>query len=397
MNENHMRHRSTEHEIKVVQAAPLQPPAKKGMSRGLYTALIIPACFVAGVGGAAVYTAVVPKADGTQVINRDKVVLQEGEVVAAAAKKVGSSVVSIITEQTARTMMGYSSLQQGAGTGIIISADGYVVTNKHVVSSESQSIEVVLADGTSYKDVKYVGSDPSNDVTFLKIQNVKSLTPAVFGDSSKVEVGQKVIAIGNALGEYQNTVTTGIISALGRPVTASDESGRSSEQLENLLQTDAAINPGNSGGPLLNLSGEVIGINTAIASGAQGIGFSIPINDIKGMLKGLFSEGKVIKPYIGVRYVTITPDVASRYSLKVRQGALLLASEGQSVVASGSPAEKAGFKAMDIITKINGMAVDGTHPFASLVAQLTPGQQAVITYLRDGKEATVTLTVASRS
>lgn len=334
----------------------------------------------------------------TRTVNSETVVSQEGDVISGVAKKVGSSVVSIITESTASSFYGYSTTEQGAATGIIISADGYIVTNKHVVSSTTKSIEVVLSDGTSYKDVKFVGSDPTNDVSFIKINGVTGLKPATLGDSSTVQVGQKVIAIGNALGEYQNTVTTGIISALGRPVTAADSTGTASEQLENLMQTDAAINPGNSGGPLVNLAGEVVGMNTAVASNAQGIGFAIPINDVKGMVKTLLAEGKVVKPYIGVRYISITPDVASTYHLSVKQGAYIYTGDPATPsIIAGGPADQAGLKDGDIITKVGNTAIDSTHPFASLIAQYSPGDKMDVTYLRGGKEATTTITISSRS
>ena len=225
---------------------------------------------------------------------------------------------------------------------------------------------------------------------------MSNLTPATLGDSSAMKVGTKVVAIGNALGQYQNTVTTGIVSALGRPVMAGDESGSMVETLENLLQTDAAINPGNSGGPLVNLKGEIIGINTAVASDAEGIGFAIPINDVKGMVKTLLAEGKVVKPYIGVRYVSLTMAAAKEYELSVSNGAYVLSGENQPAIVVGSPAEKAGLKEKDIITKVNGTAVDGTHPFASLVAQHSVGEKVTITYLRDGKEATASVTLSAR-
>ncbi len=378
------------------------PPVKlvssrKPMRRGLFAVTLVLFCFAVGFGGSALfwYSGL---ASSIQIINRDKIVMQEGEVVAEVAKDVGPSVVSIVTESTARTIFGYSTLQQGAGTGIIISKDGYIVTNKHVVSSSDSNVEIILADGTSYKDVKYIGSDPTNDIAFLKIQNVDNLTPATLGDSSSVQVGQKVVAIGNALGEYQNTVTTGIISALSRPVTAAaDSSGTGAESLENLLQTDAAINPGNSGGPLVNLSGEIIGITTAVATDAEGIGFAIPINDVKGMVKTLLAEGKVVKPYIGIRYVSITPAVVKEFDLKVKKGALIYGDENEPAVVAGSPAEISGLKEGDIISMVGKTAVDGQHPFASLIAQYSPNDKVEITYLRDGKEAKVTVTVGARS
>ncbi len=372
------------------------PTAKKRLPRSVYAGLVALLALVFGFAGSGIfwYSGLV---SSTQIINRDKIVLQEGEVVAEVAKKVGPSVVSIVTESRAHSLYGYPVAQKAAGTGIVISKDGYIVTNKHVVPDGDSVVEVILSDGTSHKNVRYIGSDPTNDVTFLKIERATDLVPAALGDSSSAQVGQKVIAIGNALGEYQNTVTTGIISALSRPVTASDATGASVESLENLLQTDAAINPGNSGGPLVNLSGEVVGINTAVASGAEGIGFAIPINDVKGMVKTLLATGKVVKPYVGVRYVSLTPDVVSEYKLSVKNGAYLLGDMAQSAIVAGSPAEKAGLKSGDIITKVNGKAVDSTHPFASLIAQYTPGDKVTITYVRGTSEAKVTVTVASRS
>ena len=382
-----------------VSATPsgLKDKPKKRMGRGQFSVLAGAMFLALGFVGPLVFwtTGVLTK---NTTVTSATIVSQEGDVISDVASKVGPGVVSILTESTVRNpYYGFSSLQQSAGTGIIISADGYIVTNKHVVSASTKRIEVVLADGTSYKDVQFIGSDPSNDISFLKIKDAKNLTAVKLGDSSSMKVGQKVIAIGNALGEYQNTVTTGIISALGRPVIAGDETGAAAEQLENLLQTDAAINPGNSGGPLVNLSGEVVGINTAVASDAQGIGFAIPINDVKGLVKTLLATGKLEKPYIGVRYISITPDVAAEYNLKVKNGAYLLGSSEQNAIVAGSPADKAGLKEKDIIIKIGDSVVDSTHPFSSIVAQLSSGDKVKITYIRDGKEATVFATVSSRS
>ena len=328
---------------------------------------------------------------GSRVIHSDKVVTQEGEAISEVVDRVGPSVVSIITASNTQTFWGYSALQQGAGTGIIISADGYIMTNKHVVPAATSSVEIITSDGTSHKDVKFVGSDPVNDVAFLKIDNAKDLQPAKLGDSSSVKVGQKVIAIGNALGQFQNTVTTGIISALGRPITASGQASDSAETLENLIQTDTAINPGNSGGPLVNYAGEVVGINTAVASGAQGIGFAIPINDAKGMVASLVATGKVQKPYVGVRYVSLNPTSSKQFGVSVQRGAYLLGSQDQSAIAEGGPASKAGLRDKDIITKVNDVAIDGQHPFASMIAQHKPGDSVKLTYLRDGKEQTATV------
>lgn len=386
-------------EEKIIQTeaetAPLTPVKDKKPSKKLRVALgaliFLVVASAAGFVGAAVYDQF--GGSSNAVLTRDKVVMQEGEAVAEVAKKVSPSVVSIVTSQTAQTLFGYNVQQEGAGTGIIISKDGYVITNKHVVSDTTNSVQIVAADGTQYKSVKFVGADPTNDIAFLKIEGVDNLTPVELGDSSQMQVGQKVVAIGNALGEYQNTVTTGIISALSRPVTASDGQN-STETLDDLLQTDAAINPGNSGGPLVNLAGEVIGINTAVVTDAEGIGFAIPVNDVKGMVKTLLATGKVVKPFVGVRYVPVTAAIAKEMNLSVKNGALIYSGDGTTPIVSGSPAEKAGLRDKDIIVKVDNTHIDSTHPFASVIAQYSPGDVIKITYIRDGKESTVSLTVS---
>jgi serine protease Do len=278
---------------------------------------------------------------------------------------------------------------QGSGSGIIISKDGYILTNKHVVSGSSK-VSVILSDGTVYDDVKVLGTDPLNDLGFIKIDGVDNLKPAALGDSSSVRIGQKVVAIGNPLGEYQNTVTSGIISGTGRPISAQD--GNSVENLTDLIQTDAAINPGNSGGPLVNLSGQVVGINTAVAADAQGIGFAIPINSSKGIIKNLLKTGKVSRAYIGVQYITITPEVAKKYNLSVKKGAYVSSDSGSSVI-QGSPAEKAGVKDKDIITKVGDISVGDRGNVSSLVSEHTIGDRVPLQILRDGKYTTVVVTL----
>lgn len=314
--------------------------------------------------------------------NSDSVVLSPSEAdVANLAKKVSPSVVSIITSQSRGS--GYFQQEfEGAGTGIIISKDGYVLTNKHVVRG-AKSAEIVASDGQRYEDVDLVGADPLNDIAFLKIRGVDNLPVATLGDSGSVQVGQKVIAIGNSLGQYQNTVTSGIVSGLGRPVVASaDETGLNSESLTDLIQTDAAINRGNSGGPLLNMAGQVIGINTAIASNAQSIGFAIPINAAKGLVRGVLNTGKIKKAYLGVRYVAITPDVMVEYDLSEKQGALVSGSDDDPVT-SGSPAEIAGLKSGDIIIKVNQKKVGESGGLGSILAEFLPGEEITLTFVRD--------------
>lgn len=325
----------------------------------------------------------------TSITEKRQIVSQEGEVVADVAEKVSASVVSIVTESQAA--LGYQTYtQEGAGTGVIISKDGYVLTNRHVVEGVS-NVKIVLADGTTYENVKVVGTDPANDLAFLKIEGGKDLSAATIGDSSSVEVGEKVIAIGNALGQYQTSVTSGIISGLGRPLVAGGASGEA-EQLSNLLQTDAAINPGNSGGPLVNLNGEVIGINTAIDQEAQGIGFAIPINDAKGLIKSVTETGQLKRAFLGVSHVSVTAEVAKEYRLSIQYGAYVTSQQG-SPISAGSPAEKAGLKKGDIITKLDGKRIDAKNPLLSAISTHQPGDKVSVTYMRDGKESTVDVTL----
>ena len=321
------------------------------------------------------------------------VISQKEADLAELVEKTSPTVVSIVTSQVS----GQGFFQQeveGAGTGVVISEDGYILTNKHVIS-EARSVQVVMSDGTRHSDVTVVGSDPLNDIAFLKIKNVSDLKVATLGDSGAMRVGQDVIAIGNSLGQYQNTVTSGIVSGLGRPVTAaSSELNSRVESLTDLLQTDAAINPGNSGGPLINSAGQVVGINTAIAADAQGIGFAIPINAAKGMIRGVIANGKVEKAYLGVQYVAITPDVRTEYKLSVDQGALVRSGSGSAVESNG-PADEAGIKDGDIITKVNEKSVGSQGGLGSLVAEFMPGEKITLTIIRDGKEQQKTLTLGA--
>lgn len=332
-----------------------------------------------------------------------QVVLNESQLISDIAKTVSPSVVSIdVTTQAQQTdFFGRSRSyeQQSAGTGVIISESGYVITNRHVVDGASDDISVTLSDGTTLDDVELVGQTSSSDtldIAFLKIKDAKGkkLTAAKLGDSSKVQVGDKVVAIGNALGQFQNTVTSGIISGYGRDLEAGSSDGSESESLQNLFQTDTAINEGNSGGPLVNISGEVIGINTAVASGgAENIGFAIPINDVQGLVKTVLEKGKLERPYLGIRYVTLNDEYAYQYNLNVKRGAYLAPSQNGSSVISGSPADKAGLKEKDIITKIDGTNIDEKNSLVSLVSRKAVGEKVELTIVRDGKEQKITVTL----
>lgn len=317
----------------------------------------------------------------------------EGSI-AEVVSRVSNSVVSIVTEIKSMSFYGQSYSSSAAGTGIIVSGDGYVLTNKHVIDGAS-SISVILADGTAYENVKLAATDPLNDVAFLKISDVSDLKAATLGDSKTVSAGQQVIAIGNALGEYQNTVTSGIISGTGRSLTASDASGYNAEKLSDMIQTDAAINSGNSGGPLVNAAGEVIGINTATTSSADNIGFAIPISSVKGMLAQLTATGEASRSYIGIYSVEITPSVAKAYNLPVTSGAYLYSSSSYSAIISGSPADKAGLKDKDIITAVNGVKVGAAGSVSSLIGEYKPGDTVQLTVVRSGQEIAVNITLES--
>lgn len=352
-------------------------------------------CFVGSFLGAWLLLAtglVRPDASRSITENRETLVLQQGEIVSEVFKKVSPSTVSITTQSIDTTRRYYASqVSEGAGSGIIISKDGYILTNKHVIPEGTRNITVILADGKKYTDVTVIGRDPSNDIAFIKINGVNDLTPAQIGDSDGVTPGQQVVAIGNALGLFRNSVTSGIISGTGRPIQAADEAGTGVEQLEDLFQTDAAINPGNSGGPLVNLKGEVIGMNTAVSAEGQGIGFAIPINSARGLMDSVVATGKMTKPYIGVRYVSLDADLAQQLNLKTEQGALIRGTRTTPAVMAGSPAEKAGLKEGDVVLKVGDKQITPESGLATKLARYKPGDKVELTILRDSKEQKVTV------
>jgi len=329
--------------------------------------------------------------DGNDVVTPDE------ESIAAVARSVSPSVVSVLTtsRQSTSRLYGQQYQQEGAGTGMIVSSNGYILTNKHVVDG-ADKVTVVLPDGKTYEDVDVLGTDPLNDVAFLKIKGVSGLPAITLGDSKTIRIGQSVVAIGNALGQYQNSVTSGIISGTGRPVIASSDgtANGESESLTDLIQTDAAINSGNSGGPLLNLKGQVVGINTAIAEDAQSIGFAIPISATKGLLNHVIKTGKVERAYLGVQYVSITAAVKDEYGLSADKGDYVTADRGQSV-QQGGPADKAGVKDGDIITSVNGYKVGEVASVSTLISEYEPGQKVELTVLRDGREIKMSATLGT--
>ncbi len=338
-------------------------------------------------------------------------VVTEESVTIDTVKKVGPSVVTVeeMSSPTASSQLpfnfgpfpffgpGQSPFDQGQGgnsanqpqaigSGFIVTNDGLIVTNKHVVSDAGGTYKVITSDDKTY-DVKKIYRDPLNDIAILQIdpsQNPsKTLQPAPLGDSSKLQVGQFAIAIGTALGEFRNTVTTGVISGLGRGITAGDEYAGAVENLSDVIQTSAAINPGNSGGPLLNSSGQVIGVNTAVSSQGQNIGFAMPINTIKSSLQNFNQTGQFNRPYLGVEYKMISQDLAIANG--VPQGAYIAS------VVSGSPAEKAGLQQGDIITKLDGQRISGTTDLATIISKKKVGDSLSITYWRNNKSNDITV------
>lgn len=283
----------------------------------------------------------------------------------------------------------------GGGSGFIVSSDGLVATNKHVVSDESASYTVMTNDGKKF-DAKVLAIDPVNDVAILKI-DAANLPVLELGDSTNLKIGQTVIAIGNSLGEFRNTVSKGIISGLKRNVTAGSGLG-DSEKLSEVIQTDAAINPGNSGGPLLDINGKVIGVNVAMAQGAQNVGFALPIDIIKKDIDSVKTQGKIVQPYIGVRYTSITKDIQTRNNLSYDYGALIL--RGQQItdfaVVPGSPADKAGIVENDIILELNNTKIDTEHQLSDLIAKYSVGDTVTIKIWHKGEEKTVQVKLEER-
>ncbi len=277
----------------------------------------------------------------------------------------------------------------GGGSGFIISADGYILTNRHVISDTAATYSVTLNDGKEY-EAKVIGTDLFNDVGVLKI-DAKNLPVLKVGDSDSLQVGQSVIAIGNALAQFSNTVTKGVVSGIGRSVTAGG--GGTSENLEGVIQTDAAINPGNSGGPLLNLAGEVVGINTAVSQEGQLIGFAIPINSVKNIIKGILTEGEIVRPYLGVRYVLITEALAEKNDLPVTSGALISKGETKDELAiiPGSPADKAGLTENDIIISVNGQKISADMTLSKMISNLNPGDTIKLRVYSKGKEKDISV------
>lgn len=289
---------------------------------------------------------------------------------------------------------GTEEQEVSSGSGFFVSADGYVVTNKHVVSESAADYTVFTNDGTKYP-ATVVAKDPANDIAVLKVEG-EQFTYLEFGDSDTLQVGQSAIAIGNALGEFDNSVSVGVVSGLARSIEAGDGYGQS-EKLQGIIQTDAAINFGNSGGPLLNLAGQVIGVNVAMAA-AENIGFALPANLVQSVVESVQTTGKISRPFLGIRYLQIDADIQAANSLPVDYGVLVIRGDAPTdlAVIPSSPADKAGLEENDIVLELDGQQLDSDHDLGTLISQHSVGDLVMLKVLHDGEESEVSVTLEEK-
>jgi S1-C subfamily serine protease len=375
------------------------PPARRTSGTGTVLAAALVAAVLASGGtvvalnasGALNRPAIVaqaPTSNANPATVKQPVSLDESSAIIDVAAKASPSVVRIFTEGVDPNSV-VQQAQQGVGSGIIFDANGWILTNRHVVAGTT-SLNVELRDGTRYAGKVY-GVDTLTDLAIIKIQ-ATGLATATMGDSDALKVGELVVAIGSPLGTFSNSVTSGIVSATGRRITT--DGG----DLRDLIQTDAAINPGNSGGPLLDASGAVIGVNTAIAKDATGIGFSIPINIARPMMRQALAGQTLARPYIGIHYVQIDAQVAKTDKLPVKDGAWVHADSTTTdpAVVPNGPAAAGGLKEGDIITKIGNQVIDTLHPLDTLLSQYSPGDTVVLNVLRGGTSVGISVTLGTR-
>jgi serine protease Do len=318
--------------------------------------------------------------DGSLTLTRQEVVVEESSVI-NVVDKVSPAVVSIVVKTVDFDIFsGPFSTESGVGTGFIVDKNGLIVTNSHVVNDERGEYSVVLKDGETY-EVDQIHLDEISDLAILEI-SVRDLPVVELGDSDILRVGQKAIAIGNALGRFQNTVTVGVVSGVARELTATGVGG-AAKTYEGAIQTDAALNPGNSGGPLLNSSGQVVGINVATTRGADNIGFAIPVNTLKPILETFLREGRIIRPYIGISYTVVTKEIAEIRDLP--EGVFI------SRVLPDSPASKAGLERGDIVMSFDGIQINSENSLARLLSQRRVGDRVELLVDREGRELRISV------
>lgn len=347
----------------------------------------------------------------TEVTESVKVIEEESSVI-SVAKDASESVVSIVITKDVplyednsydsfedfflnngtRNQIGTEQQQVGAGTGFFVSSDGLIVTNRHVVQDEDAGYTVILNDGTKF-EAEVLGRDTLLDIAFIEVKDSdQDFNPLDLGKSDSLKVGQKVIAIGNALGEFSNSVSLGIVSGLGRNIVASDESGANASRLYDVIQTDASINPGNSGGPLLDIEGNVIGVNVAVATQAENISFAIPIDYVADLVDRLNQNGNIERPLLGVRYQMIDSTLATDLDLSVEYGALISSGDtSEPSIVKDSPADKAGLKKGDIILEIDGVKLDEENPLFNVVQSKRKGDEVSLKVLRDDEEIEISV------
>ena len=386
------------------EPAPVQPRAPSSPRRGSSIATVLAASLISATlaaggtylavssTGALDRPAITPPPVANQTAAQPSLApvgtLEQNRAIIDAAAAVSPAVVTIRIAG-ATTSDPFQLPDQGIGSGVIFEANGWILTNKHVVTG-SETLTVRLKDGREFEGEVY-GVDTLTDLAIVKVDG-KNLPTANIGDSSSIRVGQLAIAIGSPLGTYTNTVTAGIVSALGRTIDV--ESGR----INNLIQTDTAINPGNSGGPLLDASGAVVGVNTAVARTAEGIGFAIPINIAKPIMQQALAGKPLERPWIGIRYTLVTPTLKDEENLAADYGAYVSAGRGgdQPAVVAGGPADKAGVQEHDVIQTIEGIRIDSEHPLDDVLTQFAPGRTVTLGILRGTEEVTLQLTLGTR-
>jgi len=381
-----------------------EAPARAGGALGVVVAASLAAAIIGSLGTYGLLSATgalsrpaattTPVGQSVQASQPQPVTIDESSAITRAAAKVSPAIVTITVSGSATNPNDpfFSIPESGVGSGVIFDSNGWIVTNKHVAEGASK-LTVSLSDGRTFDGSVY-GIDTLTDLAIVKV-GATGLPTAPIGDSSTAKVGQLAIAIGSPLGTYTNSVTAGIISAFGRTIQVQDGT-----VIRNLIQTDAAINPGNSGGALLDAAGNVVGINTAVATTAEGIGFAIPINIARPIMQQALAGQKLARPWIGIRYVSLSPTLARDNGLAVDQGAWLDAvdANGQKVdpIVAGSPAATAGLRDGDIITAVDGIKIDVTSPLDDILTQYAPGRTVALDVLRNGQKVVLTLTLGTR-
>jgi len=377
-----------------------RPPEKPAPARargGMAAAPLVAVAVVAGIVSGALTAvgvtnlmergvAAIPTSSASDTTNVRDVTIDESSAVISAVNKVAPAVVTIRSQ-----VGGILGNATGSGSGFIYDPSGFILTNKHVVEDASE-LTVILNDGRQFPATVY-GIDTLTDLAIVKIDSDSDLPYAPIGSSAGLEPGQLAIAIGNPLGEFENTVTTGVVSGLGREISATNAVQSSSDVVRNLIQTDAAINPGNSGGPLVNSAGQVIGINTAVSESAQGLGFAIPVDVAKPIMQQALDGQELSRPWIGIYYTPITPALADEQDLPVDHGALIASTSGQPAVFPGSPAEAAGLQNGDIIVAIDGEQITADSDLSMMIVPHTVGDTITLRILRGNSTSDVQLTL----